>query len=119
MKKLLIIDDMESIRSVLAAQARESGFAVEQASNGELALTMCGNNNYDAIFCDWNMPVMNGEEFIRQLRTTGSRVPVIMVTAETDRNKVLALAQLGISGYIMKPFKLDAVQAVLERLKAS
>ena len=116
MKHLLIVDDMDVMRGVLAAVAREVGFTVTQAANGQQALERCRAMRFDAILSDWNMPIMNGEEFARTLRATGATVPIIMVTAEADRARVQALIEIGISGYIVKPFKVGAVKTALEKL---
>ncbi|HET7775007.1 MAG TPA: response regulator [Azospira sp.] len=116
MKRLLIVEDQETMRGVLAAAAREAGFAVTLAANGQIALDMCKTQDIHAILSDLNMPVMDGEQFIRALRAAGLAMPVIMVTAVADQEKVRALIQLGISGYIVKPFKMDAVQQALEKL---
>lgn len=116
MKRLLIVEDQETMRGVLAAAAREVGFAVTLAANGQIALDMCKTQDIHAVLSDLNMPVMDGEQFIRQLRSSGSTIPVVMVTAVTGQDKVRSLIQLGINGYIVKPFKMDAVQQALAKL---
>jgi two-component system chemotaxis response regulator CheY len=116
-KQLLIVDDSETVRSVLAAAAREAGFAITQASNGQVALEMCASQPIQAVLSDVNMPVMDGEEFVRQLRASGSRIPVVMVTSVAEQDRVRAMIQLGINGYIVKPFKMEAVQQALDKLR--
>ena len=116
-KQLLIVDDSETVRGVLAAAAREAGFSVTQASNGQVALEMCRSQPINAVLSDLNMPLMDGMEFVRQLRAGGSRIPVIMVTSVAEQDKVRSMIQLGINGYIVKPFKMEAVHQALEKLQ--
>ena len=123
MKQLLVVDDMDVMRSVVSSIARDCDFDVTQASNGEQALQALAMRRFDAILSDWNMPNMNGEEFVRELRARGATTPVIMVTAEADRAKIETLMAIGVQCYILKPFKPEALrkalQALHQRLKRS
>ena len=118
MKRLLVVDDMDVMRSVVSAIARECDFEVHQASNGEQALQALATTRFDAVLSDWNMPHMNGEEFVRELRDRGASLPVIMVTAEADRAKLQVLMAIGVQGYIVKPFKPDILRKTLMSLHA-
>jgi len=115
-KTLLVGDDVESMRGILTAIAQEVGFAVKQASHGQAGLEMVQAGGIDAIVSDWNMPVMDGGQFVRALRAAGHLMPVIMVTVEADQNRVRELIQTGIQGYIVKPFKAETVHRALEKL---
>ena len=118
MKRLLEVDDMDVMRSVVSTIARECNFDVSQASNGEQALQALAATRFDAVLSDWNMPRMNGEELVRELRARGATMPVIMVTAEADRSKLEALVAIGVQGYILKPFKPDSLRKALLALHA-
>ncbi len=115
-KRLLVVDDMASVRALVSAIGRECGYEPKQVSNGEQALACCQTTRFDAIVCDWNMPRMNGEEFVLNLRLTDRDTPLIMLTAENDRGKLLALAEMGISGYVHKPFKPETLYRLLRKL---
>ncbi|MEZ5628297.1 MAG: response regulator [Rhodocyclaceae bacterium] len=116
-RKLLIVDDMDSIRALVAAIGRDAGFEVLQANNGEQALFSCQTLDVDVVICDQNMPRMSGEAFVAKLRETDTRTPVIMLTGETDRDKIAALIAVGINGFIRKPFKPEQIYQALARIK--
>lgn len=118
MKRLLVVDDMDVMRSVVSAIARECDFDVSQACNGEQALEVLAGARFDAVLSDWNMPQMNGEEFVRELRARGANIPVIMVTAEADGEKVRRLVEIGVQGYIIKPFRPEALHKALTALRS-
>ena len=117
-RKLLIVDDMDSIRALVAAIGRDAGFEVLQANNGEQALFSCQTLDVDVVICDQNMPRMSGEAFVAKLRETDTRTPVIMLTGETDRDKIAALIAGGINGFIRKPVKPEQIYQALERIKS-
>lgn len=115
-RKLLVVDDMESIRALVAAIARDCGFEVTQAANGRQALAYCQGSPFDGVICDYNMPSMNGAAFIAALRETDQTTPVIMLTGVTERDTIQPLVGLGINGLILKPFKPDHIYRALENL---
>ncbi|TVT71843.1 MAG: response regulator [Denitromonas halophila] len=117
-RKLLIVDDMDSIRALVAAIGRDAGFEVHQANNGEQALFACQTIAFDVVLCDQNMPKMSGEAFVAKLRESDKGTPVIMLTGENDREKVAALVSVGINGFIRKPFKPDQIYKALDGVKA-
>lgn len=116
-RKLLVVDDMDSIRTLVAAIGRDAGFEVHQANNGEQALFACQTLGVDIVICDQNMPKMNGEGFIARLRETDKDTPVVLLTGETDRDKIATLVGLGINGFIRKPFKPEHIYQVLDSVK--
>ncbi|TVO58724.1 response regulator [Denitromonas halophila] len=116
-RKLLIVDDMDAIRALVSAIGRDAGFEVHQANNGEQALSVCQSTAFDVVLCDQNMPKMSGEAFVTQLRETDKGTPVVMLTGETDREKIAALVSVGINGFIRKPFKPDQIYQALKGVK--
>lgn len=112
-KSCLVVDDSKVIRKV-ARHIRESmEFSVEEAADGQEALTFCRANRPDVILLDWNMPVMNGIEFLRQLRSEpgGDAPKVVFCTVENRAEHILAALEAGADEYIMKPFDGDIIEA--------
>ena len=109
--RILIVDDMERMRTLVKEQVRALGYSnFEYAENGEKAMQMLIQEAYskpfDLILSDWNMPVMTGLDFLKNVRSNRQfdRVPFLMVTAEADRESVLSAIKAGASNYIVKPF---------------
>ncbi len=105
--KILAVDDSFSVRKLVQYTLKSKGFKVGTAEDGQEALDMLQENEYDAIILDINMPRLDGLEFLKiiQSDSTLASIPVIMLTTEgqeEDKNKSL---KLGASAYIVKPFK--------------
>ncbi|HXY02920.1 MAG TPA: response regulator [Terriglobales bacterium] len=113
--RTLIVDDSPVMRKIIERCLRQAGMdlaSVFEAANGEEALAVVKGNKVDLILCDINMPVVNGLEFIKLLRTEPGfeTVPVIMITSESGEKHVLEALALGAKGYIRKPFTPDQVK---------
>ena len=118
-KRILIVDDFSSIRALIRAVVTVVGdFAVDEAGDGEIALRKLGEQRYDLVISDWNMPVMSGLELLQKMRGDPrlKGVAVVMLTAETTKENVAAAAALGISGYVAKPFSPEKLISVLRPL---
>lgn len=115
-KQALVVDDMSVIRQLLMAILKHLDFECQGASNGRVALDLLAKRKFDLVLCDWNMPGMNGSELVKAIRTTYPSVPIIMVTAESDPARVAELRDLGVDGYIVKPFKPPVLVKVVEKL---
>lgn len=115
-KRILIVDDMGSIRQVIAALLKDSGYETAQASSGALALELLKKTQFDLVLSDWNMPGMSGSEFVTAIRAKDQLIPVVMVTAEADRARILEMQAIGVNGYLIKPFKQQALLAVLAKI---
>jgi len=104
--RALVIDDSKPIRSILTQILVEIGFTVDTATNGLEALEMIKKEKVDLALVDWNMPEMNGCEFLQEVRKddTYKDMRMIMVTTETAINKVAKALEAGADEYIMKPF---------------
>jgi two-component system chemotaxis response regulator CheY len=105
--RFLVVDDFTTMRRILRNLLRELGFAnVEEAEDGAVALQKLKNGNFDFVITDWNMPNLDGLELLQAIRSTASlrHLPVLMVTAEAKKENIIAAAQAGASGYIIKPF---------------
>ena len=112
MKTCLIVDDSKVIRMVANKILRELGFATEEAENGQMALDACKRRMPDAVLLDWNMPVMDGLQFLVELRAMeNGRLPVVVFcTTENDLNHIQRALEAGANEYIMKPFDAEIIQ---------
>ena len=115
MKTCLVVDDSRVIRKVARRILEDLGFEVAEAGDGLEALTWCRTAMPHAILLDWMMPVMNGVEFLRQLRKEpGGEAPrVIFCSVENDLGKIRQALEDGADEYIMKPFDSDIVASKL------
>lgn len=116
LKHVLIVDDMGSIRQVIAALLKASGYETTQASGGAQALDLMKKTKFDLVLSDWNMPGMSGSEFVTAIRAQDRVMPVVMVTAEADRQRVLEMQAIGVNGYLIKPFKQQSLLTVLAKI---
>lgn len=113
MKTCLLVDDSRVIRKVARRILEDLGFEIAEASDGLEALAWCRAAMPDAILLDWNMPVMNGLDFLRQLRTEpgGDTPAVIFCTVESEPDRIREALDAGAAEYIMKPFDGDIIAA--------
>jgi HD-like signal output (HDOD) protein/FixJ family two-component response regulator len=104
MPRILIVDDMAVIREPIAAMLRENQFETVTASNGQEALARIAQSRPDIILLDVSMPVMDGLAVLRELATRfpTTRIPVILLTGESDRKQILEAASLGVKDYLLK-----------------
>ena len=111
MKTCLVVDDSRVIRKVARRIIEDMGFEVAEAADGMEALAWCRAAMPEAILLDWNMPVMNGIDFLRQLRAEpqGKSPVVILCTVETDPAHLIQALDAGADEYIMKPFDGDII----------
>jgi two-component system chemotaxis response regulator CheY len=112
----LITDDSSLVRKIAGRVFREIGFEVDEAENGQVALEKCQIHMPDVVLLDWNMPVMDGLEFLKALRRTeGGRDPaVIFCTTETDVDHVQRALASGANEYLMKPFDKETLLGKLD-----
>jgi two-component system chemotaxis response regulator CheY len=113
--RVLIVDDSSVMRKIVGRSLRQAGLEILElleASNGSEALTLARDNALDLILSDINMPLMDGLEFVRQLRRIESakNIPVIMITTEAGEAHVVEAVSLGASGYIRKPFTPEQIK---------
>lgn len=113
MKVCLIVDDSKVVRSVARRIIEGLKFETREAENGQVAMDACSQAMPDAILLDWNMPVMNGIDFLRKLRTMpgGDGPVVVFCTTETDMAHIQEAMGAGANEYIMKPFDSEIVES--------
>lgn len=113
--KALVVDDSAVMRKILiAALGKMDVTDVCQAGDGKQAVAAAMTESPDFILMDWNMPVMSGLDALRAIRASGSKTPVIMVTTEAERSRVIEAIKSGASNYIVKPFRPEALAAKVQ-----
>jgi two-component system chemotaxis response regulator CheY len=111
--KALVVDDSRAMRLIVARQLKSLGFATVEASNGAEALdALASSGPFDVALVDWNMPGMNGLEFVREVRKDRAldEMAIMMVTTESEQSQVLAAIEAGASEYLMKPFSPESIE---------
>jgi two-component system, chemotaxis family, chemotaxis protein CheY len=117
--KILIVDDFSTMRRIIKNLLRDLGFNnTFEADDGATALPMLKNGNFEFVVTDWNMPIMQGIQLLKEIRKDPSlkHLPVLMVTAEAKREQIIEAAQSGVNGYIIKPFTANTLQEKLDKI---
>lgn len=117
---ILVVDDMMTMRKLLAASLRELGYQnIEEAEDGEQAWKKILNSTdaFQLIISDWNMPHMSGFQLLQKCKEDQryQLIPFIMLTAEAEQHQVLEAVRLGVSSYVIKPFTPRILQEKLAR----
>ena len=118
----LLIDDSRAIRSIIRKILAEMGFEVSEACHGLEALERLEEvDKTDLVLVDWNMPVMNGIDFVRAVRADRAYddMPVMMVTTESGMEQMVEALEAGADEYVMKPFTKDVLQEKIGLLGVS
>lgn len=117
-KLCLLVDDSSVVRKVSRRMLEEIGFEIAEAVDGKEALERCKARLPDVILLDWNMPVMDGMEFLKLFRSdsTHKNVIVIFCTTENDITKIMLAMEAGANEYIMKPFDESILKTKLQQL---
>jgi two-component system chemotaxis response regulator CheY len=118
MKSCLIVDDSCVVRKVARKILEDFGFGCDEAEDGKIALDFCTQKLPQFILLDWNMPVMNGIEFVRELRKlpNGQSPVVVFCTTENDMKHIQEALAAGANEYIMKPFDSGIIEGKLSQL---
>lgn len=118
MKTCLVVDDSSVIRKVARRILEGMSFEISEAEDGQQALEACRKSLPDAVLLDWNMPVMDGYEFLKALRRLpgGEQPKVVFCTTENDVAHIARALSAGANEYIMKPFDKDIVEAKFQEV---
>jgi two-component system chemotaxis response regulator CheY len=114
--KFLVVDDFSTMRRIIKSVLNELGYSnVTEADDGSTALPLLRDGDFDFLITDWNMPAMPGLELLKAVRANEklAKLPVLMLTAEAQRDQIVAAARAGVSGYIIKPFTADVLKKKL------
>jgi two-component system, chemotaxis family, chemotaxis protein CheY len=114
----LIVDDSKIVRKVMRKIIEPLGFAILEAEDGQQALDACDQDEIELVMLDWNMPVMNGMEFLLALRarTDLAQPMVVFCTTENEFTKIQEALMNGANEYVMKPFDEEIIRGKLEQL---
>ncbi|ASV75386.1 Chemotaxis regulator - transmits chemoreceptor signals to flagelllar motor components CheY [Thermogutta terrifontis] len=114
--KVLVADDSSTMRKIIIRSLQAVGVqeAVE-AADGNEAIALFKPGEYSLVLTDWNMPGRSGLEVIQAIRAQDPNVPIIMVTTEAEKSRVLQAIQAGVSDYLVKPFTADTLREKLEK----
>jgi two-component system chemotaxis response regulator CheY len=106
--RVLLIDDSKTMRSIQRSILKQIGYSeIEEASNGQDAIEKASVFNPDLCLVDWNMPLLDGLGFVSAFRKTNPSTPVIMVTTEAEKSRVIEAIKAGVNDYVVKPFTPD------------
>ena len=117
--KILVVDDFSTMRRIVKNLLRDLGFTnTHEADDGNTAWPMLQSSDFDFLVTDWNMPGMTGIELLQKVRADDrlKKLPVLMVTAEAKRDQIVAAAQAGVNGYVVKPFTAAALKEKIEKI---
>lgn len=117
--RFLVVDDFSTMRRIVRNLLKELGYSnVDEAEDGSVALAKLQAEKFDFVVSDWNMPVMDGLTLLKNIRSTPSlsHLPVLMVTAEAKKENIIAAAQAGANGYVVKPFTAATLDEKLAKI---
>jgi two-component system chemotaxis response regulator CheY len=116
MMKVLLADDSGVMRKIILRSLNACGVMdVVEAADGAEAFDEFQADAFDLVVTDWNMPEMSGIELLKAIRAAGSNVPVIMVTTEGEKTKIIEAIQAGVTDYLCKPFEQEELRDKLDK----
>ncbi|GAB3420713.1 chemotaxis response regulator CheY [Massilia agilis] len=117
--RFLVVDDFSTMRRIVKNLLKELGYAnVDEAEDGVQALAKLRSEPFDFVVSDWNMPNMDGLTMLQNIRADPAlaKLPVLMVTAEAKKENIIAAAQAGANGYVVKPFTAATLDEKLNKI---
>jgi len=116
MARVLVADDSSTMRKIILRSLQAVGVTdVVEAADGGEAVNLFKPGDFDMVLTDWNMPCKTGLEVVQEVRAQDANVPIIMVTTEAEKGRVLTAIQAGVSDYLVKPFTADTLREKLEK----
>ena len=117
--RILIVDDFSTMRRIVKNLLNDLGFHnTSEADDGNTALPLLKNGNFEFLITDWNMPGMPGLDLLKAVRADAklAKLPVLMLTAEAKREQIIEAAQAGVNGYVIKPFTAETLKEKLDKI---
>lgn len=117
--RILVVDDFATMRRIVKSILKQLGYDnIEEAEDGKQAFSMLKASKFDFVVSDWNMPNMTGIDLLKAIRSTPEMkdLPVLMVTAETEKSIVIEAIQAGVNNYIVKPFTAQLFEEKLSKI---
>lgn len=117
--KILVVDDFPTMRRIIRNLLKELGFVnVEEAEDGAAGLDKVKDGSFQFVISDWNMPNMDGLSMLQAIRADAAlaKTPVLMVTAEAKKENIIAAAQAGANGYVVKPFTAATLDEKISKI---
>ena len=117
--KILVVDDFPTMRRIIRNLLKELEFVnVDEAEDGAIGLEKLKGGNYGFVVSDWNMPNMDGLAMLQAIRADPimAKLPVLMVTAEAKKENIIAAAQSGANGYVVKPFTAITLEEKITKI---
>ena len=115
--KALIVDDSAVMRKVLRGALSRAGIDdVAEAEDGQIAVTACEGEEFGLVLMDWNMPNMLGIDAVKAIRDMGKTMPIVMVTTEAEKSRVVDALKAGANNYVIKPFEPQAIVAKIQQV---
>jgi len=113
---VLIADDSGTMRKIIIRSLNALGISsVVEAADGSQAVTLFKPGTFDLVLTDWNMPGKTGLEVTRDIRAQDPNIPIIMITTEAEKRRVMDAIQAGVTDYLVKPFTADTLQEKLDK----
>jgi len=120
--RILVVDDFQSMRRIVVNILKQLGYKnIDEAEDGRQALAKLQGGGYGFLVTDWNMPNMDGLALLQSIRSDPAlkALPVLMLTAEAEKAKVVSAIQAGVNNYIVKPFTAENFQEKMEKILGS
>jgi len=117
MPRALVADDSNTMRKSLIRSLNACGLDdVVEADDGAEAIRLFAEQSFDLVLTEWNMPTKSGLELIQEIRAGGAKVPIIMITTEAEKSRVIEVIKAGVNDYVIKPFTAEMLREKIERV---
>ena len=115
--RILIVDDFSTMRRIIINTLSRIGYTdIVEAEHGKAGLEKLGQGGVEMIITDWNMPEMDGLEFVTHVRAQNAGIPILMVTTNAAKEDIVQALQAGVNNYVVKPFTPDTLKEKIESL---
>ena len=118
-KKALIVDDEDIVRNYVRRALSDRGWAVTESSDGSAAVSLAEKEDFDVVICDLKMPDMRGEETIRDIKSLRPGAKIIVITGSVSNLSGSPVSGIEIDGYLIKPFGINDIRALAEKVLPS